>query len=53
VRDDGEHTMNNHSPLDPGDVFLGKYRVDRVIGKGAMGLVVAATHIAIGQRVSV
>jgi serine/threonine-protein kinase len=32
-----------------GDVIAGRYRVDRVIGKGAMGIVVAATHIELHQ----
>ncbi len=29
-----------------------KYRVDRVIGEGAMGVVVAATHLQLGQLVA-
>ncbi|MBI2394782.1 MAG: hypothetical protein HYV09_34755 [Deltaproteobacteria bacterium] len=28
----------------PGDVIAGKYRVERVLGQGGMGLVVAARH---------
>ncbi|UQA56825.1 serine/threonine-protein kinase [Polyangium aurulentum] len=32
-------------PVQPGDVVAGKYRVDRVLGKGGMGIVVAATHL--------
>ncbi|WP_438035655.1 serine/threonine-protein kinase [Sorangium sp. So ce204] len=32
-----------------GDVLLGKYRVERVLGKGGMGLVVAARHLQLGE----
>jgi serine/threonine protein kinase len=36
----------------PGDVLGGKYRVERVLGSGGMGVVVAAKHIELGQRVA-
>ena len=36
-------------PVAPGDVLLGKYRIERVLGKGGMGIVVAARHIELGQ----
>jgi serine/threonine protein kinase len=36
-----------------GDVIAGKYRVERVLGKGAMGVVVAATHLELEQRVAI
>ncbi|HTQ44594.1 MAG TPA: hypothetical protein VMI75_17660, partial [Polyangiaceae bacterium] len=42
----------SESPVAPGDVLAGKYRVDRVLGAGGMGLVVAATHLTIHQRVA-
>ena len=35
-----------------GDVVGGKYRVDRVIGMGGMGLVVSAVHEQLEQRVA-
>ncbi len=37
----------------PGDVIARKYRVDRVIGAGGMGMVVAATHVALHQTVAI
>ncbi len=39
-------------PVAAGQIVAGKYRVDRVIGHGAMGLVVAATHLALGRPVA-
>jgi serine/threonine-protein kinase len=36
-----------------GDVLLGKYRLDRVVGQGGMGVVFEATHQTIGQKVAV
>jgi len=35
-----------------GDVLGGKYRVERVIGQGGMGVVVAARHTELQQRVA-
>ena len=35
-----------------GDVLGGKYRVERVIGQGGMGVVVAARHTELRQRVA-
>ncbi len=32
-------------PVAPGDILAGKYRVERVLGVGGMGAVVAATHV--------
>jgi serine/threonine-protein kinase len=35
-----------------GDVLAGKYRVDRVLGAGGMGVVVAAHHLELDERVA-
>jgi hypothetical protein len=40
-------------PVTVGDVVAGKYQVDRFLGRGGMGLVVAATHLQLGQRVAI
>jgi eukaryotic-like serine/threonine-protein kinase len=41
------------SPLGPGEVLAGKYRIDRILGKGGMGVVVAATHLELEDKVAV
>ncbi len=41
------------SPIPIGEVFAGKYRVDRIIGEGGMGVVVAAQHLELEQPVAV
>ena len=40
------------TPVAPGDVLAGKYRVTRVLGIGGMGVVVAATHIQLDEPVA-
>ncbi|AUX48719.1 protein kinase [Sorangium cellulosum] len=40
------------SPVAVGDVLAGKYRVERIIGAGGMGVVVAAWHLELEQRVA-
>ncbi|HEY8076547.1 MAG TPA: serine/threonine-protein kinase, partial [Labilithrix sp.] len=37
----------------PGDVLAGKYRVERVLGQGGMGYVVAALHLQLDQLVAI
>jgi serine/threonine-protein kinase len=36
-----------------GDVIAGKYRIERVLGQGGMGVVVAAMHLQLNQRVAI
>jgi serine/threonine-protein kinase len=48
----GEPSKSIKSPVKPGDVLAEKYRVERVLGVGGMGVVVAATHIELEQRVA-
>src|SRR5579884_3579247 len=39
-------------PIAPGRVLAGKYRVERVLGTGGMGVVVEATHLQLDERVA-
>src|SRR4051812_40198239 len=41
------------SPVREGDVLAAKYRIERVLGEGGMGVVVAATHLQLDQRVAI
>jgi eukaryotic-like serine/threonine-protein kinase len=36
--------------VSPGDVIAGKYRVERTLGSGGMSVVLAATHVDLGER---
>src|SRR5579862_6688342 len=38
--------------VQPGDVLAGKYRVERILGSGGMGYVVAARHLQLDQLVA-
>jgi len=42
-----------NAPIKKGEVLAGKYRIDRVLGTGGMGIVVAATHLKLDQRVAI
>jgi eukaryotic-like serine/threonine-protein kinase len=40
-------------PLEVGGVIAGKYRVEQRLGSGGMGMVFAARHVELGQRVAI
>ncbi|WP_437969743.1 serine/threonine-protein kinase [Sorangium sp. So ce260] len=40
------------APVAVGDVLAGKYRVEQIVGAGAMGTIVAAWHLELEQRVA-
>jgi threonine dehydrogenase-like Zn-dependent dehydrogenase len=46
-------TASDPSPVREGDMLAGKYRVERVPGAGGTGVVVAALHFELGQRVAI
>jgi serine/threonine-protein kinase len=41
-----------NAPVKPGEVLAGKYQVERVLGEGGMGVVVAARHLQLDQIVA-
>ncbi|MDB4993786.1 MAG: Serine/threonine-protein kinase pkn3 [Myxococcaceae bacterium] len=45
--------MHSNLPVAAGSMLAGKYRIDRVLGEGGMGVVVAATHMELDQKVAI
>ncbi|HEY6556257.1 MAG TPA: protein kinase [Polyangiaceae bacterium] len=41
------------APVNEGDVLVGRYRIERAIGRGGMAVVVAATHLQLEQLVAI
>lgn len=50
---ESESARAQDSPVVVGEVLAGKYRVDNVLGVGGMGVVVAATHLHLDQKVAI
>src|ERR1019366_641727 len=46
-------TRPGTAPVREGDLLAGKYRVERVLGAGGMGIVVAARHEQLDQMVAI
>ena len=42
----------SESPVREGDILAGKYRVEKILGVGGMGVVVAAMHTELEERVA-
>jgi len=49
----GEENLRGVAGVSYGDVIAGKYRVEAVLGVGGMGVVVAARHIQLDDRVAI
>jgi len=41
------------APVQVGDILADKYRVERVLGQGGMGIVVGARHLHLGESVAI
>src|SRR5688572_27426498 len=54
MTDSGQPTLPDHPlPVQPGELFLDKYRIERVLGRGGMGVVMAARHERLDERVAI
>jgi len=47
------HEPRSTPPVREGDILAGKYRIEKIIGAGAMGVVVAARHLKLDERVAI
>jgi eukaryotic-like serine/threonine-protein kinase len=45
--------MHELTEVKEGDILAGKYRVERVLGVGGMGVVVSALHVQLDERVAI
>lgn len=50
---DEEGQQSSGSPVQNGQIINGKYRIERQIGKGGMGIVLAATHLQLEHLVAI
>ncbi len=49
---DRDVTPEAKAPVQEGEVVAGKYRIERYLGSGGMGVVMAARHLALGEPVA-
>src|SRR4051794_6235861 len=47
------NALNQAAPVLPGETLADKYKVERVLGQGGMGIVVAARHLELDERVAI
>ena len=50
--DQAAHSRGDSTPA-VGELLAQKYRVERIVGHGGMGVVVAARHVQLGQTVAI
>jgi len=48
-----EPSVSPLSPVSPGEIVAGKYRVERLLGVGGMGVVVSARHTTLDRVVAI
>jgi serine/threonine protein kinase len=48
-----QHGLELSAGIREGDILAGKYRVERVLGVGGMGVVVAASHVQLETKVAI
>jgi eukaryotic-like serine/threonine-protein kinase len=48
-----EVPLSTASAIVPGQILLQKYRVEELLGRGGMGIVFAARHLALDERVAI
>ncbi len=48
-----ESRLPENPPIAAGDILVGRYRVERILGVGGMGVVVAATQLDLERRVAI
>jgi eukaryotic-like serine/threonine-protein kinase len=48
----GSQASREYQIPEPGEVLAGKYRIERLLGQGGMGVVMAATHLNLGKLVA-
>src|SRR5690606_21767066 len=48
----GRGSMSDELEIEVGQLIAGKFRVERVLGAGGMGIVAAATHIHLDEQVA-
>src|SRR6188768_3429095 len=48
----GDVQAETQSPTTPGAILANKYRVEKLLGQGGMGVVVEARHLTLDERVA-